>query len=346
MARKRVTIRDVADRAGVSPTTVSFVLNDVQGPNLRDETRQRVLEAARELGYVPSAAARSLVSGQTSTIGLVIFDAAQIPVDGFLPQMLYSLNTVSRDGGFRVLMEPIEDIRRPEAYLDLVHSRQIDGLIVLNRRAKDRQLLQLIESGFPVVLIGRLDHPSACYVGTDDIGLSCKATEHLLGLGHELIAHISYAPSSYLGARARLIGYRQALKQAGVPYDESLVRFADHSAESGYHETGPLLDLSPRPTALFAGNDTIAFGAMAAIHERGLRIPEDIAIVGYDDLPNARYAIPPLTTIWSKPLQVGRRAGEMLISLIQGEEPEDAQLVIRGELVIRESCGARKASQD
>jgi LacI family transcriptional regulator len=340
MARKRVTIRDVADRAGVSPTTVSFVLNDVQGPNLRDETRQRVLEAARALGYVPSAAARSLVSGQTSTIGLVIFDAAQIPVDAFLPQMLYSLNKVSRECGFRVLMEPIEDIRRPEAYLDLVHSRQIDGLIVLNRRAEDRQLLQLIESGFPVVLIGRLDHPSACYVGTDDVGLSCKATEHLLKLGHERIVHIGYAPASYLGAQARLIGYRQALREAGIPYDEALVRFADHSAASGYLEMGPLLDLAPRPTALFAGNDTVAIGAMAAIHERGLRIPEDIAVVGYDDLPNARYTRPPLTTIRSKPFEVGRRAGEMLIGLIQGEEPEETQVIIEGEFVIRESCGA------
>jgi LacI family transcriptional regulator len=344
MARKRVTIRDVAARAGVSPTTVSFVLNDVPGLNLRDETRQRVLEAAETLGYVPSAAARSLVSGQTSTIGLVIFDAAQIQVDAFLPQMLYSLNHVSRERGFRVLMEPIEDIRRPDAYLDLVRSRQIDGLIVLNRRAKDKQLIQLIESGFPVVLIGSLDHPDACYVGMEDVRLSSQATAHLLNLGHKRIAYISYAPSPYLGARARLTGYRQALKQADIPYDEALVRFADHSAASGYLEMGPLLDLAPRPTALFAGNDTVAFGAMAAIHERGLRIPEDLAVVGYDDVPNARYVNPPLTTIRSKPLEIGRRAGEMLISLIQGEELEEAQVVIEGEFVIRDSCGARRAT--
>ncbi len=345
MARKRVTIRDVAERAGVSPTTVSFVLNDVGDVNLRDETRQRVLKATEELGYAPSAAARSLVSGQTCTIGLVIFAAEQIQVDAFLPQMLYSLNRVSREHGFRVLLEPLEDISQPEVYLELVHSKQIDGLVVLNRREDDAELLALIESGFPLVLIGSMDHPSACYVGTDDVGLAEKATAHLLGLGHERVAYISYAPCTYLGARSRLLGYRKALKGAELPFDESLVGYSDHSAESGYQAMSRLLDTTPRPTALFAGNDTIAFGAMAAVRERGLRIPDDFAVVGYDDIPKARFATPPLTTIWSKPVEVGKRAGEMVISLINGETPDETQVIIEGEFIIRESCGANKRAK-
>ena len=337
-----MTIRDVAERAGVSPTTVSFVLNDVKGPSIRDDTRQRVLTATRELGYAPNAAARSLVSGQTCTIGLVIFSAEQIQVDAFQPRMLFSLNQVSREHGFRVLLEPIEDTRQPDVYSDLVRSRQIDGLVILGRRAKDAQLVALIESGFPVVLIGALHHPSACYVGTDDILLACKATTHLLSLGHERVAYISYAPRTYLGGRARLLGYRQAHQRAGLPYDASLVGFGDHSPESGYQEMRRLLQVSPRPTALFAGNDTIAFGAMAAIRECGLRVPDDIAVVGYDDIPNARFATPPLTTIWTKAVEIGRRAGAMLIGLIQGEKLDETQVVLDGELIIRESCGAEK----
>jgi DNA-binding LacI/PurR family transcriptional regulator len=345
MARKRVTIRDVAQRARVSPTTVSFVLNDVQGPSLRKETRQRVIRAARELGYAPSAAARSLITGQTYSIGLIIFSAEQLQVDAYQPQMLYSLNQVSREHGFRVLLELLEDTSQPQAYLELVHSKQIDGLVVMNRREDDTELLALIESAFPIVLIGRMDHPSACYVGIDEVGMAEKATTHLLSLDHRRVAYLSYAPRSYLGARARLLGYRRALQKAGLPFDESLVAYGDHSAESGYREMLGLLQIPSRPTALFAGNDTVAFGAMAAIREQGLRIPEDVAVVGYDDIPKARFATPPLTTISSKPVEVGRRAGEMLIDLIQGKEPQERQVTLEAEFIIRESCGARKASK-
>ena len=344
MARKRVTIREVAQRAEVSPTTVSFVLNEVPGVNIRDETRSRVFAAAEELGYVPSAAARSLVSGQTCAIGLVIFSAKQILVDAYQPQMLYGLNHVSRKRGYRVLIEPLEDISHPHAYLELVRSRQIDGLVVMNRLEDDSELVALIERRYPVVLIGSMDHPGACYVGTNDVPMARRATSHLLNLGHRRVAYISYAPRAYLGTRARLLGYQQALSRAGIAYDESLVCYADHSADSGYTAMGQLLQVASRPTALFAGNDTIALGAMAAIRENGLRIPDDIAVVGYDDIPAARFAAPPLTTIWTKPVEVGQKAGNMLIDLIEGCRPRETQLCIDCELIIRESCGARRAS--
>jgi len=343
VARKRVTIREVAQRAEVSPTTVSFVLNEVAGVNIREETRGRVFAAARELGYVPSAAARSLVSGQTCTIALVVFSAEQIQVDAFQPQMLYGLNQVSRAHGYRVLIEPLEDISQPHAYLELVRSRQIDGLVVMNRLEDDSELVALIERRYPVVLIGSMDHPAACFVGTNDVPLARKATNHLVALGHRRIAYLSYAPPAYLGTRARLLGYRQALHKAGMAYDETLVGYADHSAASGFRAMQQLLENRTRPTALFAGNDTIALGAMAAIRERCLRIPEDIAVVGYDDIPAARFAAPPLTTIWTKPVEVGQRAGEMLMALIEGRRPTEAQVCIDGEFIIRESCGARSA---
>jgi LacI family transcriptional regulator len=319
------------------------VLNNVSAANISEETRARVLQAAQELGYVPDAAARMLASGQSRTIGLVISHAHHIRVDAFIPQVLYGMNEISRQHGFRLLLEAVEDVSRPDAYIDLVRSKQIDGLLILNPRSDDPQLPQLLDRRYPLVLIGAYPHPAAHYVQIDQIKSCCVATAHLIGLGHQRVAFINYAPPEYIGAVERLHGYQKALADARIAYDERLVRFGDYSAESGYAAMRSLLDGAPRPSAVFAGNDTIAFGAMAAIHEAGLRIPEDIAIVGYDDIPKARYAIPPLTTLRSMPLEQAQRCMAMLIQLISGETPPTSQVTLDAELIVRQSCGATAA---
>ena len=321
----------------MSRTTVSFVLNDVPGMNIRPETRQRVRQAALELGYVPDAAARTLASGKTRTLGLVVFDAHHLQVDAFISQVLYSLTVVSRERGFRTIVEAVSDVRQDDAYEALVSAKQIDGLIVLNPRSDDAQLVELVEQGFPLVLVGKIRHPEAHAVYHRSSAEAAVA--HLVSLGYERIAHITYAPTQYLSSQDRLAGYRRALNKAGRPFDETLVRIGDYSAASGYAAMRSLL-ASAQPDAVFAGNDTVAVGAVAAVQERGLRVPEDVAVVGYDDIPTAPFLSPPLTTVRVPALEQGRLAGEMLLRLVHGERVPEAQVGLATHLVVRKSCGA------
>ena len=342
--KRRVTSQQVARRAGVSRTTVSFVLNDVPGSNISEETRHKVVQAAAELGYVPNAAARSLASGQTLTLGLVISHAEHLKVDAFIPQLLYSLSKASHGYGYRVLLETVADVSRPDAYTHLVRGQHIDGLIVLNSRSDDNQLPELIRRTFPVVLLGFRQWPGleaqTYTVETNSLEASQRATRHLIALGHQRIAHITFSPEVYLATQERHQGYRKALEEAHLTYDPRLIEFGNYSAASGYAAMNKLLRRRPRPTAVFAGNDTIALGAIGAIHQAGLRIPHDIAIVGYDDIPTAPYLTPPLTTIRSSASEHGQRAVEMLSQLMQGTPPRENRVVIETPLVVRQSCGA------
>ena len=339
--KKRVTSQQVAARAGVSRTTVSFVLNDAPlGATISEETRARVLAAARELGYVPNSAARILASGQTHTLGLLLPDSHHLEVDAFIPLLLYGLTEASNARGFRVLVEGVRGAE-PDAYRRLIAAKQIDGLVVLNPRMDDvnASLLELIESGFPTVFVDDIDHPEAYTVTQRP--LMREAVAHLIGLGHERIAHITYAPVSYHGALERLDVYKRTLEDANLRADERLVRYGGLSAQSGYEAMTSLLEADLPFTALFAGNDTIALGAMAAIRGRGLRVPEDVAVVGYDDIPIAAYAAPPLTTVRTDPKEQGRRAGEVLVQLVQGKAPGEKNAHVgNAELVIRASCGS------
>lgn len=347
--KRRVTSQQVAKRAGVSRTTVSFVLNDVPGSNISEETRQKVFQAAAELGYVPNAAARSLVSGQTLTIGLVVSHAEHLQVDAFIPQLLYSISKNSHLHGYRVLLETVADVSAPDAYMQLVRGNRIDGLIVLNIRSDDSQLPELIRRSFPVVLLGFREWPelaSKTYsVEADGREAGMRATRHLIELGHTRIAHITFSPDQYYATQDRHMGYRQALEAAGLEYQKSLVRHGNYSAESGYQAMQELLRRKPYPTALFAGNDTIALGAMAAIHEHGLRIPQDLAVIGYDDIPTAPYMIPPLSTIRVSAVEHGRIAVEMLSGLMGGNPPVQNHIRLETPLVIRESCGANNSDK-
>ncbi|ADI15094.1 LacI family DNA-binding transcriptional regulator [Truepera radiovictrix] len=337
---KRPTSFEVAELAGVSRSTVSLVLNGVPKANISQATQQRVLEAARALGYVPSAAGRTLASGRTRTLGLLICHAEHLRVDAFIPQALFGLNQVSQRYGFKVIVEAVEE-PRPGAYLELVRAKQVDGLVVLNPRRGDAQLSELAREGFPLVIMGASEIPEVCTVSSRDNTLGARrAVTHLIALGHTRIAHISYGGLEYRGAEERFEGYRRALEAAGLPFEGALVREGDYSAESGFSAMASLLEAGAGFTALFASNDTVALGAMAALRERGLRIPEDVAVVGYDDIPLAAFAAPPLTTVRSPALEHGRLAGEMLVSLIRGERPERTQVDFELELVVRASCGA------
>jgi DNA-binding LacI/PurR family transcriptional regulator len=346
---KRVTSLEVAHHAGVSRTTVSFVLNNVEGSNISLETRAKVQRVAKELGYIPNEAARSLVSGQTRTVGLVISHPEPLQVDAYIPQLLYSLTAASHQHGYQVMLETIHKNNHPSNYVRLVEGHRIDGLIVLNTWSHDAQLPKLLERQFPVVML-RLPqnmtmNDQTFVVEVDERDVAARATKHLTDLGHRRIAHITYTPEKHDTVQRRRQGYKDALEAAGLSFDPNLVRFGSYSAQSGYETMKDLLQHKPHPTALFAGNDTIALGAMAAIREHGLQIPEDIAVVGFDDIPTAPFLAPALTTIHAPAIQQGRTAIEMLLQLMQGKTPDQHRVVLEAPLVVRESCGANLKSK-
>lgn len=339
------TSADVGRRAGVSRTTVSFVLNGVQNQGISEATREKVLVAARELGYEPHAAARSLVGGATGTVGLVVPQTAHLYVDAFLAQVLASVNDECHRHGLKLLIDSSEGAgREPGGFTQMARSRRIDGLIMAHPRSAEMEHLQrLRDQGVPLVTFGTAVPGGTALqsIADDTAELSQGVVRHLLGLGHRRIAFVNYARPEYLSVNQREQGWRVALKDAGVKVGKNWVAYADISAQSGYEAAQELLSRGLKFTALFAGNDTIAFGALRALHEAGLRVPQDVAVVGYDDIPMAPFASPPLTSVRTDPVGHGRQAVQMLLAQLRG--PAAGVVIEPAEpprLVVRESCGA------
>ena len=344
------TSSEVARRAGVSRTTVSFVLNDVRDQGISDSTRARVLAAAREMGYQPNAAARTLASGTTATVALVIPRATHLYVDAFLAQLAAAVNDECHRYGLRMLIESTEDDgREPGGFVNLVRSRRIDGLIVVNLPTAAREhLVHIQDAGIPMVVLagGATNMERFQTLGNDTMLSAQIAVNHLLDLGHRAVAYVSFAPPEYEVVNGRETGWRQALRSRGIEPEPSWVEYGDISAQSGYEATRRLIARGGKFTALFAGNDTIAFGAIRALTEAGLRVPKDVAIVGYDDIPLAAFATPPLTTMRSDPISQGKDAMQLLwAQLNPGARLPAPQHERSAQLVVRQSCGSRLATK-
>ncbi len=341
MPKRRVTSKDVAELAGVSRTTVSFVLNDVPGMRISPQTRQRVKRAALRLNYHPDAAARGMVTGKTHTLGFVLAqDADQAFSDFFLPQVLNGLSQGASAQGYHVLFEPIAPNDASGEYARLVREHHVDGIILSGPRLHDRNLRRIIAEGAPVVLHGQLPNSDIPFVDVDNVGGAAIATGHLLRLGHRRVAMITNAPPAYTASADRLKGYRQALKAAGIVFDRSLVRYGNFTPYSGLQAMNGLLACKPRPTAVFVASDTVAFGALHALHQAGVRVPQDMALVGFDDVPLANFVDPPITTLRLPAYQLGHGAADLLIRLIAKDKVENPHILLETQLIIRESCGA------
>ncbi len=335
------TSHDVARRAGVSRTTVSLVLNDVPDTHITDETRQRVLRAARELNYYPDVTARRLASGRTHTIALVWHRGPDRAYrDGFLPGFLQGIAAAARHYGDYVVFRPLEPDEPAGAYVELARGRHADGLILSGPRSDDADLLKLHEEGYPLVLHGQLPASGIPSVDVDNVRGAQAATGHLAALGHRHIAVITNAPLAYTSSAQRLQGYRQALAGAGLPYDESLVEQGNFDEESGRAAMARLLTRPVRPSAVFVASDMVAMGALRALREAGLRVPEDVAVVGFDDIAAARFITPALTTVHVPTYGLGWSAAELLLQLVAQEAPQQTQVLLDTELVVRESCGS------
>jgi LacI family transcriptional regulator len=340
--QRRVTIRDVAAHAGVSFKSVSNVVND--RPFVSDDLRQKVQRAIDELGYRPHSVARSLATRRTNILGIVLrASPADAHDDPFLSRFLIGVCATAGKAGFGILVQLLlseEPIRR---YADLFDHRQVDGLILFNPRIDDAPGTDgSSDADLPAVRIGRVA-PGAdgLAVDGDDEHGAYAAVSHLIALGHQRIGMVANASHVYTVTRTRVHSYRLALETHGLPYDPALVTEGHFTRRSGYEGTVRLLDLPQPPTALFVSSDRMALGALSALRAHSLRIPEDIALVGYDDLFITEYTNPPLTTVRAPIDAISTRATHMLIDAINGVTIESRQVILPTELVIRESCGAR-----
>ncbi len=350
MARRRITSYDVAKAAGVSQTTVSFVLNQVAEANISEETRQRVMAAADELGYVPDAAAQALVRGRTQIIGVVVTTLE----DPFIGALVQTIESAAYDQGYVVILTSSNDIpEREVAAARMLQSRRVDGVIVASSRASALYEGQLEQPRVPVVAINRLTEPGdqrVFSVGVDNRHGGNIATAHLIQKGHRRIAYVA-SPPDRSDNRERMAGYRQALADAGIAYSPSLVVQGTGDTDGGCRALPALLSLDEPPSAVFCYNDLTAIGLVDAARRAGLALPQDLAVVGFDDIAFAQFCHPPLTTIAQPIGEMGTKAIELLLALLS----EDAQSIasgsnvtIQGQLVVRASSGEtiRDADRD
>jgi DNA-binding LacI/PurR family transcriptional regulator len=337
MTGKRATMREVAELAGVSRTTVSFVLNDTPNANIPPKTRRRVLDAVRRLNYVPDATAVTLVTGRTQTLALVLRQTAhQLSADAFLGEVLRGLTRAVEPAGYHTLVHPVA----PDmTYGQLARSQKVDGLILSGPMVEEAELTALHAEGTPIVVQGTTIPRDVPSVDVDNEAAARVAVTHLLALGHRRIGHITNARTVYAAAHDRLSGYCQALEAYGVPYDPRLVYEGDFTEDSGAAAMRALLDLDEPPTAVFVASDVVALGALQVIREHGLHVPDDISLVGFDNIPLVSHLDPGLTTIHLPAFELGQRAGEMLLSLVWGNALEQTRVLLETELVVRGSTG-------
>ena len=332
-----ITIRDVARAAGVSVATVSRVLNG-SGP-ASAAARSRIQAAARELRYSPNAAARTLSTRVTRTIGVLLPDLH----GEYFSEVIRGADQEAQRQGFHLLVSNSHDDRAElEAAMRAMRGR-IDGLVVMWPDADPPGLADNVSDALPVVLVNSPVEAAAGAhtvetIGVDNYGGAYAMVRHLASLGHRRIALLA-GGSRNLDARERRRGYRAALRDADLPIEASLEQKGDFSEAAGYRLGAALVQLAPRPTALFAANDAMAIGALAALHEAGVHVPRDMAIGGFDDIPVARYMSPPLTTVHVDNAALGARAVSRLIESARGHDGV-ARETLPATLVVRASCGA------
>ena len=333
---KAATIRDVANRAAVSVASVSRVLNGA-GP-VAEATRQRVLEAVEALQYVPHSGARSLSTSRTQTVGVVLPDL----YGEFFSELIRGLDLAAREHGYHLIVSSShDDAEEASAVIRSMRGR-VDGLIVLSPHLDAANLAASLAGRLPIVLMnGGPAESGRPSIVVDNHGAAVVAVNHLLGLGRSRIAHIA-GPAGNLEAEARMAGYVEAMASAGL---EPMIIEGDFNQGSG-HRAGALLMAGPsRPNAVFAANDMMAIGALLAFQEAGVRCPEDVAVVGFDDVPVAALVRPSLTTLRIRIAETGRGALDRLVGMIEGVEGADRPFeVVRPELVIRQSTDMADAS--
>jgi LacI family transcriptional regulator, galactose operon repressor len=330
--RARPTIYDVARLAGVSTATVSRALNGTG--QIAPRTRAAIEAAVAQLGYRPNTIARSLVTRSTQTIALLLPDIT----NPFYAALVSGIQQYVLSHDHTMLLCTTEgDAEREEQYLSLLRAKQVDGALVDGLVLPPDRIARFVREGFPIVCLDRdIDSTFIPLVQVDNRRGGKLATEHLLGLGHLRIAHVMGADGLHI-SHDRLAGYREALAAAGFAPDPRLVVEGRFTEEGGYEAMRMLLDSTPELTAVFAANDLSALGVLHAIAESGRRVPEDISVVGFDDLRLSAFMWPPLTTVRQPAVEIAQLATEILIGLMRGEEVRQMRHFLEPTLVVRAS---------
>ena len=329
----RPTISDVARRAFVSKTTVSHVLNGTRF--VEDETKQRVLQAIAELGYRPSAAARSLTTKRTGTVGMVISDAS----NHFFSELLRGVDDVLGPKGYGLIVCNTDEVLEREShYLNLLLSQRVEGIIAAATSQKWAEIAQAEAKRTPIVFVDRaFEGMEGPYIGVDNRGGAYRGTHHLIEAGHRKIGIIAgFQRLSTM--RERLAGFRLALAEEGVPLPEEWISTSPLSIEAGREATRRVLTLPERPTALFVSNNFLMLGALLVFKELGLRCPQEIAVMGFDDHPWAGVCSPPLSVVRQPSRRLGQLSAETLSTLIDGGTLTNRSITLDCELVLRQSC--------
>lgn len=332
---RRPTIYDIAREAKVSPTTVSRAFNNES--LVSREKLEQIYEVSERLGYRPHMIARSLRTKKTGFLGLVLPDI----VNPFFSELTRGVEDVARQNGYHVLLGNAEsDYARQAWYLEMFWEKGIEGVILsgITGGPKDEDSYRrLQERGIPCVLIDRyVKSPDIPFVGSDNFGGGYKAGKHLLELGHRRIGAVT-GPLEIELWRDRVAGFQKALQEGGVSLEESLILESDCTARGGYHSMEMILGMSEKPTAAFIMSDGMAIGALALLKTRKVRIPEEMAIVGFDDVSVASLLDPPLTTLAQKKYEMGARAAEVLIDSIRKKTMPRIQTILDVELIVRNS---------
>lgn len=330
-----VTIKEVARRAGVSVATVSRVYN--HSPSVREETRLRVRRTAQRLGYSPHGAARSLVTKRTHTIGVLLPDL----YGEFFSELIRGIDQTAQARGYHVLLSSARSQRESlEAALRSMRGR-VDGLILMTPDLDAAAAGRSLPAGFPVVLLNGPPSDAACdSFGIANFDGAAAIVRHLASLGHRRIAIICGAEQNF-DAAERLRGYRAALAELGLEVDPALELPGDFSEAAGHVAARRMLERAVRPTAVFAANDGMAIGALSAFREAGVRVPEDVAVVGFDDIPMARYVDPALTSVRVDISELGKSATDRLLDALAEPSPRTLRHhTLPTTLVVRRSCGA------
>ena len=339
--RARATITDVASEAGVHPSTVSRVLNGHPGTTMRPATRERVLSAVDRLGYRPSALAVSLRLQRTLTLGMLVPDIT----NPFFSSIIKGAEGAARQRGYNLILCNSEDEAELEAtYLRVLRERQVDGLLIASSQMADDTIAELRDQAFPFVLLNRSTRSAEdLAVVVDNHGAAVKVVAHLAALGHRRVGHIAGPQNTTTGVD-RLEGYRAGVLAYGLADEPELVVEADAFTEgAGHRALGIMLSGPARPTAVFAANDLIAIGMLQRLRATGARVPDDLSIVGFNDIPLAGLLEPALTTVRVPQLEMGLAGAHLLIDRLEGQPIEHVRLTLPSELVIRTSSAALAA---
>jgi LacI family transcriptional regulator len=328
-------IRDVAKRAGVAPITVSRCINN--SGYCSPETRARVEAAISELGFVPNRMASGLRSKRSNTLALVLTDIT----NPFFTTIARGVEDTASEAGYTVIFcNTDESVIKEQMYLHMLVEKRVDGILLVPAQSGLDSVAFIKQQNTPLVILDRrVADLNTDVVRCDSFGGAYELTRLLLSLGHRDIAVLN-GPDGVSTSIDRLLGYRKALAEAGIPANSKWEYFGEFNQKSGYEMAHKIMAEAPLPTALFATNNFIAFGALKALREIGLRVPEDVAVVGFDDLPPALVTFPFLTVADQPAYEMGRRAIEILLNKLSGEISDQYQdVVLPAEIVIRQSSG-------